>query len=203
MNLLAHALLAGDDEDVRFGNVIGDFVRGAIDPSLPAGVREGIALHRLVDTYTDAHAEVVAARALLEPPHRRYAGILLDVWFDHLLARDWSRHAEGSLRAFSREVQALLLRRAADLPSSMHGFAAYLHRNDLPEAYRERAMIADVLRGLSQRLSRTNPLAHALPAIESRAAPIRRHFEAFFPDLRAYARRERDRLAAVRLARRH
>jgi acyl carrier protein phosphodiesterase len=196
MNLLAHALLAGDEVVVRFGNVIGDFVRCAIDPALPDGVREGIALHRLVDAYTDAHVEVVAARALFEPPYRRYAGILLDVWFDHLLARDWSRHADGSLQAFSREVQALLRRRSAELPSRMRGFAAYLHRNNLPEAYRERAMIGDVLHGLSQRLSRTNPLAHALPVIEARAAPIQQHFEAFFPDLRAHARRERQRLAA-------
>src|SRR6478609_8124795 len=111
MNLLAHALLAGGDDDVRFGSMIGDFVRGAIDPALPDGVRGGIALHRAVDAYTDAHAEVVAARALFEPPYRRYAGILLDVWFDHLLARDWPRHAAGSLHAFSREVQALLRQR--------------------------------------------------------------------------------------------
>jgi len=197
MNLLAHSLLAGDDDDVRFGSMIGDFVRGAIDPALPDGVRGGIALHRAVDAYTDAHAEVVAARALFEPPFRRYAGILLDVWFDHLLARDWSHHVDGSLDEFSREVRALLQRRAAQLPSRMHGFAAYLHRNDLPEAYRERAMIEDVLRGLSQRLSRNNPLAHALPVIDAHAAPIRRHFEAFFPDLRAHAQRERARLGAA------
>jgi acyl carrier protein phosphodiesterase len=197
MNLLAHALLAGDDDNVRVGSMIGDFVRGAIDPALRDGVREGIALHRAVDAYTDAHAEVVAARALFEPPYRRYAGILLDVWFDHLLARDWPRHATGSLHAFSREVQALLRQRAAELPPRMRGFAAYLHRNDLPEAYRERAMIGDVLRGLSQRLSRENPLAQALPVIEARVVPIQQHFETFFPDLRAYARRERERLGAA------
>jgi len=193
MNLLAHALLAGDDDDVRFGSVIGDFVRGAIDPALPDGVRDGIALHRAVDAYTDAHAEVVAARMLFDAPYRRYAGILLDVWFDHLLARDWSRHAAGSLHSFSREVQALLRQRAAELPPRMRGFAAYTHRNDLPEAYRERAMIGDVLRGLSQRLSRENPLAQALPVIETQAEPIQRHFDRFFPALIAFAQEERRR----------
>jgi len=193
MNLLAHALLAGDDDDVRFGSVIGDFVRGAIDPALPDGVRDGIALHRAVDAYTDAHAEVVAARTLFDAPYRRYAGILLDVWFDHLLARDWSRHAAGSLHSFSREVQALLRQRAAELPPRMRGFAAYAHRNDLPEAYRERAMIGDVLRGLSQRLSRENPLAQALPVIETQAEPIQRHFDRFFPALIAFAQEERRR----------
>jgi len=76
------------------GSLIGDFVRGRIDPALPPKVRAGIALHRAIDAYTDAHADVAAARALFEPPFRRYAGILLDMWFDHLLARQWARFGE-------------------------------------------------------------------------------------------------------------
>ena len=191
MNLLAHALLAGEDDDVRFGSAIGDFVRGTIDPALPRGVREGIALHRAVDAYTDAHPAVVAARALFVPPFRRYAGILLDVWFDHLLARDWERLVGGSLATYSQALQALLRQRAGALPPRMHGFAAYLLRNDLPAGYRERAMIAQVFLGLSQRLARANPIAVALPAIGEREAAIAAHFEAFYPDLRAYAERAR------------
>ncbi len=190
MNLLAHALLAGDDDDVRFGSVIGDFVRGAIDPALPAGVREGIALHRAVDAYTDAHPEVVAARALFAPPFRRYAGILLDVWFDHLLARGWARAGDGSLAQFSGDVQDQLRRRSHELPARMRGFAAYVLRNDLPARYRERAMIAQVFFGLSQRIARANPVAIALPALVKHEDAIAAHFDAFFPDLRAHAARE-------------
>lgn len=196
MNHLAHALLAAPGEDWMFGSLVADFVRGAINPALSRGVRDGIALHRAVDRYTDAHQEVVAARALFAPPYRRYAGILLDVWFDHLLARDWVRHADGSLRVFSSEVQRLLLARAGEMPPRMRGFADYLQRNDLPEAYRERAMIGAVLHGLSRRLSRENPLAQALPVLEALATPIQQHFDAFYPDLRAHAQHERQRLGA-------
>ncbi|MEO7758539.1 MAG: ACP phosphodiesterase, partial [Dokdonella sp.] len=123
MNHLAHALLAAPNDDFMFGSLIADFLRGTIDPQLQRGVRIGIALHRAVDRYTDAHTQVVAARALFEPPYRRYAGILLDVWFDHLLARDWHNYADGSLTTFSREVQDLLAARTAELPPRMHGFA--------------------------------------------------------------------------------
>ena len=193
MNHLAHALLAAPNEDCMLGSLVADFVRGAIDPTLPRGVRDGIALHRAVDRYTDAHPEVVAARALFTAPYRRYAGILLDVWFDHLLAGGWSRHADGSLPAFSAGVQRLLLARAAELPPRMRGFADYLQRNDLPQAYRERAMIGAVLGRLSQRLSRDNPLAQGLPVLEALAAPIQRHFDAFFPELVTHAARERAR----------
>ncbi|HEY0180647.1 MAG TPA: ACP phosphodiesterase [Dokdonella sp.] len=187
MNLLAHALLAAPDDDVVLGSVIGDFVRGGIDPALPRGVRVGIALHRAVDAYTDAHASVAAARALFAPPHRRYAGILLDLWFDHLLARDWPRHAPGTLHAFSESVRALLDARRAELPERMLGFARYLRERGLPEAYRERAVVAEALRGLSTRLARANPLADALPALDRHADAIERRFGEFFPELMRYA----------------
>lgn len=87
------------------GSLIADFLRGAIDPAMARGVRIGVALHRAVDVYTDAHPQVVAARARFAPPYRRYAGILLDMWFDHLLAREWERHGDGSLHDFSQRVQ--------------------------------------------------------------------------------------------------
>ena len=197
MNLLAHALLAGADDDVRFGSLIGDFVRGRIDPALPPNVRAGIALHRSVDGYTDAHAEVAAARRLFAPPFRRYAGILLDVWFDHLLARDWSRWGAGPLTTFSDDVRALLDRRADEVPPRMRRFVEYLRRNDLPARYRERPMIADVFGGLSQRLSRENPLARALPVVEAQADALEADFAAFFPDLLAYAEHERARFGVA------
>jgi acyl carrier protein phosphodiesterase len=195
MNLLAHALLAGADDDVRFGSLIGDFVRGPIDPALAPGVRAGIVLHRRVDARTDAHPRVVAARALFEPPFRRYAGILLDVWFDHRLAREWSRYGDGgNLEAFSDRVRALLEARTAQLPPRMRRFAAYLHANGLPAAYRDEAAIARALDGLSTRLSRSNPLAAALPELQQRADALADAFADFFPQLAAYARAERERL---------
>ena len=192
MNHLAHALLGRADAGLMLGSLTADFVRGAIDPALPRGVRAGIALHRAIDVYTDSHPEVVTARARFAPPYRRYAGILLDVWFDHLLARDWGRYGDGSLQSFSHEVQALLATRAAELPPRMHGFARYLQAHDLPEAYRELPMIEQVLRGLSGRLSHANPLADALPALQAQAPALERHFAAFFPELVAYAARTRE-----------
>ncbi len=92
MNHLAHALLAGDDEWLLLCGMLGDFVHGQPVPQLfPSRVIAGIRLHGAIDVYTDAHPEVLAAKAQLPPPYRRYAGILLDMWFDHCLARDFGR----------------------------------------------------------------------------------------------------------------
>jgi acyl carrier protein phosphodiesterase len=193
MNLLAHALLAAPDSELMFGGLIGDFVRGRIDAGLPSQVRAGVALHRAIDVYTDAHPETSGARALFAPPLRRYAGILLDVWFDHLLALDWPTYGEGTLDDFSRRVRDTLDAYRDLVPERMRGFVAYLRANDLPAAYRDEAVIGDVLRGMSRRLSRENPLGEALPSLVALDAPVARHFRAFFPQLQAFAASERDR----------
>jgi acyl carrier protein phosphodiesterase len=194
MNLLAHALLASPDAEVMLGSLIGDFVRGRIDPALPPKVRAGIALHRAIDAYTDAHEDVAAARALFAPPFRRYAGILLDVWFDHLLARQWARFGADDLDDFSDRVRGVLAINSALVPERMRGFVAYLEANGLPAAYRDTALIGQALRGISRRLTRANPLDEALPVLVARHAPLQKCFDAFFPALRNFADVERIRL---------
>lgn len=187
MNHLAHALLAGRDDGLRLGGVLGDFVRGRPDPQLPPGVRTGIALHRAIDSYTDRHPEVVAARALFEPPYRRYAGIALDMWFDHCLARDFTRWSSQPLAPFSRELRNLLARQQALLPPAAHRFAAYMQANDLPAAYADPQVLARALAGIGQRLQRDNPLHRMLPLLQALDAPLQQHFARFFPQLCQFA----------------
>jgi acyl carrier protein phosphodiesterase len=189
VNHLAHTLLAGDEEALQLGGMLGDFVHGAPDPARFAPrVIEGIRLHRAIDVYTDAHAEVLAAKAQLPPPYRRYAGILLDMWFDHCLARDFSRWSGQSLAFRSDALRGLLRREHARLPPGLRRFSAYMEQHDLPAAYADRAVLGQALAGIGQRLSRANPLDSALPVLVEREAVLQQHFEAFFPQLQAFAR---------------
>jgi acyl carrier protein phosphodiesterase len=189
VNHLAHALLAGSDEWLMLGSVMGDFVHGPIDGlEFPPRVIEGIRLHRAVDVFTDAHPEVLAAKALMPPPYRRYAGILLDMWFDHCLARDFSRWCVQPLGSYSDDLRALLKRHDALLPDSLRRFRQYMEANDLPAGYAERATLHRALAGIGQRLSRANPLDSALPVLIEHDAALQVHFEAFFPQLQEYAR---------------
>jgi acyl carrier protein phosphodiesterase len=187
MNHLAHALLAGTDEGMRLGGVLGDFVRGMPDAALPASVREGIALHRAIDGYTDRHPEVLAARALFEPPYRRYAGIALDMWFDHCLARDFGRWSPQPLAAFSAGLRELLQRQETLLPPTAQRFAQYMQANDLPTGYADPAVLERALAGIGQRLRRDNPLGRMVPLLQALDTPLQARFEAFFPQLQRYA----------------
>lgn len=194
MNHLAHALLADPGgPEFAIGSSMGDFVHGHPDPAWPAARQAGLQFHRAIDRFTDAHPEVVAARRTFRPPLRRYAGIMLDVWFDYLLVHAWNDFNAEPLSGFAPRWLALLDQHAGDLPPAERRFVQFMHARDLPIAYGEPATIGEVMRGLAGRLSRPSPLVDALPALEAEADVLRQHFEAFFPDLAAHARALRTR----------
>ncbi len=191
MNHLAHALVSGADEELILGSMLGDFVHGRIDTALPLGVQQGLALHRAVDVFTDSHPIIVTTRALFQPPFRRYAGIILDIWFDHLLALDFARWSGESLETYSVDLLDILLRHSDTLPPELRGFLRYMQMHDLPLAYRDEARIVQVLAGVGTRLKRANPLAESMVEIERLRPELQITFEAFFPELVAFGERRR------------
>lgn len=159
MNFLAHLVLAGDEDALRLGAMLGDFVRGkaplaAFDPD----VRTGILLHRHIDTHTDALPEIAALREWFPPRFRRYAGIIIDLAIDHELARRWDDHHPRPLPVFDDEVRRMLARHESIVPEELRRFMAYADRRGLFAAYRDPAEILHSLRGIGRRLSRPNPL---------------------------------------------
>lgn len=167
--------------------MMGDFVRGSIDPALRPGVRRGIALHRAIDSHTDGHHDIQALRRLFEPPYRRYAGILIDIWFDHLLARDFDRWSGIPLEPFSDGLLGLLQARTEELPDPLQRFTRYMHARRLPAAYARREMISEVLVGVSSRLRHANPLADGLIEISRLETELEEAFTRIFPQLVEFA----------------
>jgi acyl carrier protein phosphodiesterase len=192
MNHLAHALLSGTDPHVRLGGMLGDFLRGRIDPMLPDGVRRGVELHRAIDSFTDRHADVASARRLFVSPFRRYAGILIDIWFDHLLARDFAAWSVHPLAHFSDDLQALLRAHDDGLPEGLQRFSRYMQARNLPAAYARRDMIDEVLHGVSTRLRHANPVANGLTELLRLEPELDRLFQQFFPQLVAFAEQWRE-----------
>jgi acyl carrier protein phosphodiesterase len=185
MNYLAHAWLARHSDAAILGALLGDFVFGqAALRDWPDGVRREIVVHRRVDRYTDAHPDVVAARALFPDGLRRYAGILLDVHFDHLLARDWSRWDGGSLDAFTARVYRVLREHQGELPPRLRAIAPRMAAHDWLGSYRERDSVDGVVRGIATRLSRHGErLVECLPWLRAHETAVDSAFERFFPDL--------------------
>jgi acyl carrier protein phosphodiesterase len=181
MNFLAHLVLAGDDDGLRLGAMLGDFVRGrrALD-AFPQDVRLGIELHRHIDQFFDSLPDVVNLRKNFPPLFRRYSGIVIDLAFDHELARRWENYSSQSLEEFDREVHQLLASNDRLLPDRLRQFMGYAGQRGLFAAYREKSEIMYSLRGVGSRLSRPNPLHHAEEVWDELAPRFSAGFECIF-----------------------
>lgn len=104
MNHIAHFLLAPHTPDAAVGTLLADFYRGPIAATLPGEIAEAIALHRAVDGYTDRHPVTSQAKSLFAPGMRRYAGVALDLYFDHCLVRVWDQYATTPFPRFVGET---------------------------------------------------------------------------------------------------
>lgn len=197
MNYLAHLHLADHSEDALLGALLGDFVVGADLSAWTSEVQREIRLHRHIDSYTDAHPEVQALKSLFPQGQRRFAGIALDVYFDHLLARDWAEHSSQPLAAFGQRVYALLLRRLPGLPPRLQRIVPLMSAGDWLGSYRERQSVDRALIGMAGRLTQGGAgLITLLPRLGEHGARIEAGFKAFFPDLRREVAQARQRLQA-------
>ena len=194
MNWLAHLRLSPSTPPLRrLGNLAGDFVAGVDLATLHAELRAGVRLHRAIDAFVDAHPVVVAAKARLVPPFRRFAGVLLDVWFDHFLARDWQRFGDGRpLPQFLAEVHADLREHHALLPAPLQRVAPRFCADGSLEGYASVDGIARVLGLMARRLSRPTPLADGAELLRADYAAIESDFAALWPALTAFAATQGD-----------
>lgn len=185
MNFLAHLWLADRSATSMAGAVLGDVVRGADLSAYPPEIAAGIRLHRRIDAATDRHPQVVAARAGFAPGQRRYAGIVLDLVCDHLLARDWREHAGEPLPAFCQRAAgevaaagAWFAQAGARSPEA-DAFARLLQSYAAPEG------IDHAVRRVARRLRQPQALVDAAADWPTLAASFRAALPALLRDLAA------------------
>lgn len=169
------------------GSIFGDVVHGRSLVHLPADLALAIRLHRKVDVWTDAHPENKAARSLFHPPLRRFAGIIIDMTYDHFLARDFESWEQKSLPAFAEEVYVALQRYEHLLDDKGKRQIRYIYQNDLLNQYRQWSGISRALKGVATRLSRPTALAGDLQEVVALLPPLEAHFATFYPQLKQYA----------------
>lgn len=189
MNWLAHLRLAPRAPLLRIGNLAGDFVRGVDVSTLHPDLQRGVAQHRAVDQFVDAHPVVKRSRARFAEPFRRYSSVALDVFFDHYLARDWHLHGDGqTLSAFVADVSASLQAHRDFLPPDLLQLHERMRENSWLLLYGTVPGVERVLRAMSQRSQRRASL-HEI------TVELRRNYEAFgedfaelWPELVSFAR---------------
>ena len=186
MNYLAHLHLGGQRPGQLLGSLYGDFVKGRLQGQFDPEIEAAIQLHRSIDMFTDRHPLVDVSLSRFSLTRRRYAGIVLDVFFDHCLARDWTLYADRPLEDFTCDVYRVL---AAEpqLPGRLAQIAPHMAANDWLGSYRDFAVLEQVLRGISRRLTRPEELAGAMRELEKLYEPLSEDFRLFYPQLQVFS----------------
>lgn len=188
MNFLAHALLAGNDDADRVGGVLGDFVKGPLPAGLPPALAAGVALHRAIDSYADRHPAFIASRRRVSATRRRLGGVLVDLFYDHLLARDWAEHGEGHLTDYTARLYACLPEHLDAFPQAAREVAALMSRGDWLGAYRDIAAVGQAIDRMAvHRMRRANPLPGGIDEFLADAEGFAADFRQFLPDAVAFA----------------
>lgn len=193
MNYLAHLYLAERTGTSFAGNFLGDFVHGRLGGRFAPEIETGIQLHRRIDSYSDSHPLLAETRAWFDPPYRRYAGILLDIYFDHLLARHWQEFHDEPVPRFANRAARLMHQ---DWPTTAPFPRERL--TGLPRvlgSYTRLDGVATALERVDARLSRPSPLPHSLPLLTAHDDALDRVFQAFFPQLVHFSLTESRRLS--------
>jgi acyl carrier protein phosphodiesterase len=184
LNYLLHLYFSPADEGSRLGTLLGDFVKGRIDERYPADIRRGIALHRRQDVFIQHSPHFLASRNRIDPAFGLYRGIMVDIFYDHLLASQWQEFSQRPLQAFAEEIYALLRRHHAQLPALMQKTAQRMIAHDWLLSYAQPQVVETVLRRIGERLRRPTPLAAGYPQLLRNYEGFREDFSAFMDEAR-------------------
>lgn len=194
MNFLAHFHLAWPDEGLVAGGLEGDYYKGPLRGDLPRGIERGVKLHRAIDAYTDSHPLIQQLRRDFPAGLRRYAGILIDLSFDHYLSQYWSTFSQMPLSTFNDNVYRALQNHESALSEGSQRMLARLVEHDILGLYRDWETVPASAARIGERFKRHNPFID----VERELAPARdaleRAFLEFYPELQTFSVKQQDHL---------
>jgi acyl carrier protein phosphodiesterase len=187
VNFLAHFHLAWPDEGLVAGGLEGDYYKGPLPGELPEQLERGVKLHRAIDAYTDQHPMVKDLREQFPADLRRYAGILIDLCFDHYLSTHWEQFSDTPLPEFTGEVYAVLTRNRQNMSNAARQMLAHMVEHDILGLYRDWETVPRSAARIGQRFKRYNPLTDVDRGLEPLRVTMEQAFLDFYPDLRAFS----------------
>lgn len=186
MNWLAHLYLSEPTPAFRLGNLLPDLAPMAALAHLPPEFQAGIQCHRRIDAFTDSHPVFRRSIERLGPTFRRFGGVLTDIFYDHILAREWDSFATTPLVEFAAEVYASFDAQWSHVPEEARERLQAMREADWIGSYRHIEGITEALTRIGGRLRRPTDLAASVPIFIREYEAFRADFGEFFPQLIAH-----------------
>jgi acyl carrier protein phosphodiesterase len=190
MNYLAHIYLSGEIEELKIGNFIADSVKGNKFGHFPKKIKEGIILHRALDTFTDKHPTVRLSTHRLFDAYGHYSGVIVDILYDHFLAKNWKDYSEIPLIDYTQNFYDLLNANYEILPLRVQHFLPYMIQDNWLNNYATIDGIGKILYQMDQRTKNRSKMQFATKELQLHYALFEAEFTLFFNEIIAYASQE-------------
>lgn len=191
MNFLAHIYLSGNDNELMIGNFIADFVKGQKKNDFPPQITKGIELHRAIDDFTDHHPVTLESKKRLYPNHHKYSGVVVDLYYDHFLAKNFSEYSKISLVDFASHTYKNILAFKDVLPPRILEFLPFMIERNWLVNYATVEGIGRTLSGLGKMVSFENRMSEATIDLNRHYSIFEEEFNIFFPQLINFAAAKR------------
>lgn len=188
MNYLAHIYLSGNNKMVTIGNFIADGIRGKKYKTYPIEVQKGILLHRQIDTFTDAHPTVRQSTKKLHKNYGHYSGIIVDILYDHFLAKNWSKYSDIPLEDYAENFYQILTDNIEILPQRILKMMPHLISGNWLLSYATKEGIAKVLDGMNKRTKNRSQMNLATKELDLFYDEFEAEFTSFFEELIAFSK---------------
>ncbi len=186
MNFLSHLYLSNDSEGLIIGNFIADAVKGSDYKHFSPEIQQGILIHRKIDTFTDAHPIVELSKERLRGNYKKYASVIVDIYYDHFLAKNWHHYSHIPLSDFTQNIYTIIKNNHAVLPEKSRHFAQYMLQYNILFEYSRLEGIERVLQGMARRAKFLSNMEHAVKDLKEHYPLFENEFKLFFPKLQQY-----------------
>ncbi|MBW4608345.1 MAG: DUF479 domain-containing protein [Hassallia sp. WJT32-NPBG1] len=187
MNWLAHLFLSEPNVENRLGNLLADIVKGSARRELNSHILRGIECHQVIDKFTDCHPVVQRSKQRISCGYRRFAGVLVDIFYDHFLAKNWSDYSNVTLEEFTAEIYESFQAYQGQIPVAVRGIITRVASEDWLGSYRNVGGVENALERISKRLSmrfnRSFMLNLAVNELTTHYDEFEYDFLEFFPEL--------------------
>ncbi len=183
MNFLAHLYLSGGSPDILIGNFIGDYVKGSAYEEYPGEIKYGVLLHRKIDSFTDSHPVFKRTKNHFVSRYHKYAGVVVDIIYDHFLANEWEKYSFVPLADFINDVYDVLLARFDRLPARVQGFLPCFVVYNWLGCYNSLDGLEKVIKKMTVKTSLPDETAFLMEVVRKKYDQISHEFNLFFPDL--------------------
>jgi acyl carrier protein phosphodiesterase len=188
MNFLAHISLSGDNPKIMVGNFIGDFVKGRnMLEQFEPEIARGIALHRAIDEFTDNHPIVTISKNRLRPTYRHYSAVIVDMFYDHLLAKNWERYYKEFLPDFAERSYRILEGFHTILPEGVKYMLPYMTKGNWLVNYARLEGIERALSGMARRSKYESKMELAVEDLKKNYDEFTQEFSIFYPELQKFS----------------